>query len=131
MVYLAPPVLGLGSFSLFFSFFFTWLSIIMSVIFMRSSIFWTLWFFLHAPIFVWTLLMIENFLLCPLVLFGHFQSLRFFSMSLALASNLRYDPSQGYFQKTLPGSKGDCKGYILVSWNDYQRWPFFIPNLCI
>jgi len=22
------------------------------------------------------------------------------------------DPSQGYFQKTLPGSKEDCKGYI-------------------
>jgi len=115
MVYLAPQC-WVWDLSLCFSlFFFTWLSIIMSIIFMRSSIFWTLWFFLHAPIFVWTLLMIENFLLCPLVLFGHFQSLRFFSMSLALASNLRYDPSQGYFQKTLPGSKGDCKGYILVS----------------
>ena len=35
-------------------------------------------FFFIPPSFVLTPLMIENFLLCPLVLFGHFQSLRFF-----------------------------------------------------
>jgi len=34
-------------------------------------------------------------------------------MFLTLASpNVGRDPSQGYFQKMLPGSKGDCKGYI-------------------
>ena len=40
--------------------------------------FWIFWIFFHAPSFIWTLLMIEKFLLCPPVLLGHFQSLRFF-----------------------------------------------------
>jgi hypothetical protein len=38
----------------------------------------------------------------------------FFSMSLAPAPSVGCDPSQGYFQKILLGSKGDYKGYILA-----------------
>jgi hypothetical protein len=42
------------------------------------KIFGSFGFFFMPPSFVWALLMIENFLLCPPVLFGHFQSLRVF-----------------------------------------------------
>jgi hypothetical protein len=34
-------------------------------------------------------------------------------------------------KKKIPGSKGDCKGYIFSFVKGYQRWPFFIPNSCI
>jgi len=53
--------------------------------------------FFYAPSVAWALSIIEVF----------------FSMFLTLASpSVGRDPSQGYFQKMLPGSKGDCKGYI-------------------
>ena len=70
-----------------------------------------------------------DFSSCPLALFGHFWWLRnffyapqyclgtfnrwgfFFFMFSHLPANVGCDPSQGYFQKTLPSSKGDCKGY--------------------
>jgi hypothetical protein len=61
----------------------------------------------------------------PQELFGHFQSLWFscpprviWALSIIedffwhLPPSVGCDPSQGYFQKTLPDSKRDCKGYI-------------------
>jgi hypothetical protein len=86
MVYRAPPVLGLGSFSLFlFSLFCFEHHCIGFYFFFAQNFFGSFGFFFMPPSFVWAPLMIENFLLCPQVLFGHFQSLRFF-LSLALAS---------------------------------------------
>jgi hypothetical protein len=83
--------------------------------------------FFYAPQYCLGTFIVEDFL-CPPVLFGHFQSLRIFG---TCPPSVGCDPSQGYFQKTLLGSKGDCKGYILALWEDYQRWPFFISNACI
>jgi len=76
--------------------------------FFLLKIFGSLGFFFMPPSFVWTPLMIENFLLCPPLLLGHFQSLRvFFSMSLALAPNVGCDLSQGYLsQKKHSAQKG-------------------------
>jgi hypothetical protein len=54
--------------------------------------------FFYAPSVAWTLSIIEVF-----------------SMSLALAPSMGCDPSQGYFQKILLGSKEDREGYILAS----------------
>jgi len=51
------------------------------------------------PSFVRAPLMIENFLLCPLVLLGHFQSLRFFLCLLHLPPSVGCDPSQGYLSQ--------------------------------
>jgi len=111
--------------------------------FFFCSEFWILWIFLcppalyghlrwlrtffYAPQYCLGTFIVEDFL-CPPVLFGHFQSSRIF---WHLPPSVECDPSQGYFQKTLPGSKGDCKGYISALWKDYQRWPFFISNACI
>jgi hypothetical protein len=92
-------VLGLGSFPLFLFFFHLILSIIV-LFFFLLKIFGSFGFFFMPPRFVWAPLMIENFLLCPSVLFGHFQSLKFFfSMSLALAPSVGCDPSQGYLSQ--------------------------------
>jgi hypothetical protein len=103
-------MLGLGSFSLFlFSSFDFEHHCIDSFFMLRISD--PLKFFM-PPSFVWAPSMIENFLLCPSVLFGHFQSLKIFFWHLP--PSVGCDPSQGYFQKTLLGSKGDCKGYILA-----------------
>ena len=82
-----PPQCWAWALSLCFCFCF--LHLILSIIVFsyfceKLNFFWTFWFFLHAPNFVWTLLMIENFLLCPPLLFGHFQSLRFFLCLLHL-----------------------------------------------
>jgi len=51
------------------------------------------------PSFVRAPLMIENFFLCPLVLLGHFQSLRFFLCLLHLPPSVGCDPSQGYLSQ--------------------------------
>ena len=99
IIYCAPQCWA-WAFSFSFCFLHLVLSIIILVIFVRNSIFFgPFGFFLHTPNFVWTFFMIENFFYAPLVLLGHFQSLRFFFMSLALASSMRCDPSQCYFQK--------------------------------
>jgi hypothetical protein len=74
--------------------------------------FWIIWIFLHAPSFVRALLMIEKFLLCPPSIVWALSVVEVFSMFSHLPPSVGCDPSQGYFQKTLPGSKGDCKGYI-------------------
>jgi len=66
-------------------------------------------FSLSYPSFAWAALMIENFLSCPLLLFGHFQTLRFFLCLSHLPPSVGCDSRQGYFQKTLPGSKGTAK----------------------
>jgi len=99
--------------------------------------------FFMPPSFVWAPSMIENFLLCPLVLFGHFHCWRLFMPSrvvwaflvikdfLHLPPSVGCDPSQGYFKKNALGSKRDCKGYISALWKDYQRWRFFTSNACI
>jgi hypothetical protein len=128
---IVPPSVGIGYFICFFSSSFGWASSYQLYLW-EAQFFWTLWFFFFMP----------------LTLFGHFWWLRIFFyapsiawtlsitefffiyISLALAPYLGSDPSQGYFQKMLLGSKGDCKGYILASWKNYQRWPFFIPNSC-
>ena len=122
-----PPVLGLGSFSLF---------LFSSFDFEHHCI----GFFFFCSKFLDPL----DFSSCPLALFGHFWWLRNFFYApqyclgtfnrwgfFSMFSHLPPVPRQGYFQKTLPGSKGDCKGYISASWKDYQRWPFFISNACI
>jgi len=109
MVHGAPLVLGLGSFSLFLFSSFDFEHHCIDLTFSCSE-FWILWIFFMPPSFVWAPSMIENFPLCPPVLFGHFQSLR---IVLALAPSVGCDPSQGYFfKKNLLGSKEDCKGYI-------------------
>jgi len=81
MVYRAPQCWA-WALSLCFCFFHLILSIIVLGFLLKIFGFWI---FLHAPSFIWTLLMIEKFLLCPPVLLGHFQSLRFFSMFFTLA----------------------------------------------
>jgi hypothetical protein len=136
-----PPNVGLRLF-LFVFFIWSWASSHWLFFFFYAQNFGSFGFFFMPPSFVWAPSMIENFLLCPPVLFGHFHRWRLFmppstvwALSiikdfLALAPSVGCDPSQGYFQKTLPGSKGDCKGYILALWKDYQRWPFFISNAC-
>jgi hypothetical protein len=78
MAYHAPKYWA-WAFYLFFFSFFTWLSIINGIaFFFMLKIFGSFEFFFMPPSFVWAPLMIENFLLCPLVLLGHFQSLSFF-----------------------------------------------------
>jgi len=57
--------------------------------------------FFYAPRYCLGTFIVEDFL-CPPVLFGHFQSLRIF---WHLPPSVGCDPSQGYFKKTLPGSK--------------------------
>jgi len=69
-----------------------------------------------------------QFSFMPLNVVWALSIVKVFSISLALASNIGCDPSQCYFKKTLLGLKGDCKGYILASWKDYRRWPFFIQT---
>jgi hypothetical protein len=91
-----PPSVGLGLF-LFFCFLHLILSIV--VLGFLLKIFGSFGFFFMPLSFVWALLMIENFLLCPPVLFGRFQSLRFFFLSLALAPSVGCDPSQGYLSQ--------------------------------
>jgi hypothetical protein len=113
-----PLVLGLGSLSLF----------------LFSSFGWASHFFLYFYFIIILLIFFLDpldFSSCPQALFGHFQTLRFFLCLSHLPPSVGCDPSRGYFQKTLPGSKGDCKWYISVLWKDYQRWPFFISNACI
>jgi hypothetical protein len=94
-----PPSVGLGLFPfvfVFFSFDFKH----HCIVFFLLKIFGSFGFFFMPPRFVWAPLMIENFLLCPSVLFEHFQSLKFFfSMSLALAPSVGCDPSQGYLSQ--------------------------------
>jgi hypothetical protein len=94
-----PPIVGLRLFPFVFVVFHLILSIIILVFFFfLLKIFGSFGFFFMPLSFVWALLMIENFLLCPPVLFGHFQSLRFFffSMSLALTPGVGCDSNQGY-----------------------------------
>jgi hypothetical protein len=103
-----PLLLGLSSLSLFLSFCLVEHNHL-SCFYEKLKSFVFFGFFLSRHSFAWAVLMIENFLLCPPVLFGHFQSLRFFLCLSHLPPNVGCDPSQGYFQKTLPGSKRDCK----------------------
>jgi hypothetical protein len=93
---IVPPSVGLG-FSLCFCFLHLILSIIVLVFLLK--IFGSFGFSLSCPSFAWVALMIENFLLCPPVFFGHFQSLRFFLCFSHLPPSLGCDTSQGYFQK--------------------------------
>ena len=72
-----PPSIGLGLFICFF-FFLHLVEHHCIASFFMLKIFGSFEFFFMPPSFVWAPLMIENFLLCPLVLLGHFQSLRFF-----------------------------------------------------
>jgi hypothetical protein len=100
-------VLGLGPFSLFLFFSFDFEH---HCIGFFAQNFWIFWIFFHAPSFIWTLLMIEKFLLCPPVLLGHFQSLRFFFLCFShLPPSVGCDPSQGYFQKHYQAQKGTAK----------------------
>jgi len=112
MIYRAPQCWA-WAVSLCFCFCFLHLILsIIALVFFFLKIFGSFGFFFMPPSSVRALLMIEKFLLCPPVLFGHFQSLRFFFFMFShLPPNVGCDPSQGYFQKTLPSSKGDCKGY--------------------
>jgi hypothetical protein len=75
---------------------------------MRSSIILDplvfFFFFSCPPSFVWASLIIENFLFCLSVLFGHFQSARFFFFFVSLSHlppSVGCDPSQGYYQKNI------------------------------
>jgi hypothetical protein len=79
-----PPVSGLGSFSLFSSGCLVEHNHL-SCFYEKLKSLGSFGFSLSCPSFAWAALMIGNFLLCPPVLFGHFQSLRFFSMFLAFA----------------------------------------------
>jgi hypothetical protein len=89
-----------------------------------------------------------DFSSCPLDLFGHLWWLRIFFYAPQCCFDtfnheffflclLHLPPVWGVilakviFSRKALGSKGDCKWYILASWKDYQRWPFFISNLCI
>jgi hypothetical protein len=65
--------------------FFTWLSIIMLVIFVESSNLLDHFNFFHAPSFVWAPFIIENCLSCPPMLFGALLIVEDFCISLALA----------------------------------------------
>jgi len=58
------------------------------------------------PSIVWALSIIDDFFMPPRVIWA----LSIIKDFLALAPSVGCDPSQGYFQKTLLGSKGDCKG---------------------
>ena len=79
---IVPPSVGLGLFPFVFVFFSFDFEHHCIGFFFLLKIFGSFGFFFMPPSFVWTLLMIENFLLCPPVLFGHFQSLRFFFLCL-------------------------------------------------
>ena len=124
-----PLVMGLGSFSLllFSSYGFEH----HHIIFFYAQNFWSFEFFFIPPRFVRAPLMSENFLLCPPVLLRHFQSLSFFLCLLHLPPVWGVILAKVIFLRKALGSKGDCKWYILDSWKDYQRCPFFISNSCI
>jgi hypothetical protein len=77
-------VSGLGSFSLFSSFCLVEHNHL-SCFYEKLKSFVSFGFSLLCPSFAWTVLMIENFLLCPPVLFGHFQSFRSFFFLLCLS----------------------------------------------
>jgi len=96
IVYRAPYCWA-WALSLCFCFLHLILSIIALGFFFLLKIFGSFRFFFMPPSFVRTPLMIENFLLCPLVLLGHFQSLSFFLCLLHLPPSVGCDPSQGYF----------------------------------
>jgi len=125
-----PPVLGLGSFSLFLFSSFDFKHHCIGFFFFCTKFLDYLDFSSCPQALFWHLWWLRIFFL-PFSVAWAFSIIEVFSMFLALASNLGCDPSQGYFQKKLLGSKGDCKGYILALWKDYQRWLFFIPNSCI
>jgi len=77
-----PPQCWAWAVSLCFCFCFLHLILsIIALVFFLLKIFRSFGFFFMPPSFVRALLMIEKFLLCPPVLFGHFQSLRFFLCS--------------------------------------------------
>ena len=73
-----PPNVGLGLFLFVFVFFIWFWASLHWLDFFMLRILDPLDFFM-PPSFAWAPSMIENFLLCPLVLSGHFQSLRTFS----------------------------------------------------
>jgi hypothetical protein len=84
IIYHAPQC---WAWSLSLCFCFCFLHLILSIIalvFVFLKIFGSFGFFFMPSSFVRAPLMIENFLLCPLVLLGHFQSLRFFLCLLHL-----------------------------------------------
>jgi len=95
-----PPVLGLGSLSLFSSFCLVEHNHL-SCFYEKLKSFGSFGFCLSCPSFTWAALMIENFLVCPPILFGHFQSLRFFLCLSHLPPSVGCDPSQSYFQKNI------------------------------
>jgi hypothetical protein len=67
----------------------------------------------------------------PQCCLGTFKHWGFFLCLLHLPPSVGCDPSQGYFQKILLGSKGDYKGYILTSWMDYQKIAFpHLKHMC-
>jgi hypothetical protein len=74
---IVPPNDRPGLF-LFAFVFFIWFWALSYSFFFYAQNFWSFGFFFMPPRFVRAPLMIENFLLCPLVLLRHFQSLSFF-----------------------------------------------------
>jgi len=130
IVYHAPSV-GLRLFLFVFVFFVWFWASLHWFFFFFAQNFWIIWIFLHAPKLCLGTFDDWEFSFMPPSVAWAVSIIEVFSMSLALAPNLGCDPNPSYFQKILLGSKGDCKGYILALWKDYQRWPFFIPNLCI
>jgi len=120
-------MLGLGSFSFFVFFIWSWASLHWLFFFFYAQNFGSFGFFLcppalyghlrwlriffYAPQYCLGTFIVEDFL-CPPVLFGHFQSLRIFF--LHLPPSVGCDPSQGYFQKTLPGSKGTARDFFRI-----------------
>jgi hypothetical protein len=107
---------------------FVWLSIITSIVFMRSSN--LLDFLYHAPALRGQLWWLRIFFYAPQYCLDTFNRWGFFYVSRTCP------PVWGVIldkviSKNITRLKKDSKGYILVSWKDYQRWPVFIPNSCI
>jgi len=127
---IVPPSVGLRLF-LFVFVFFIWFWASLHWFFFFAQNFRILWIFLHAPKLCLCTFDDWEFSFMPPVLLGHFQSSRFFLCLSHLPPTWGVILAQVISKKMLLGSKGDYKGYILALWKDYQRWPFFIPNLCI
>jgi len=93
-----PPSVGSGLFLFVFFILFVKHNHL-SCFYEKLKSFGSFGFSLSCPSFAWVALMIENFLLCPPVLFGHFQSLRFFLCLSHLPPSVGCDPSQGYLSQ--------------------------------
>jgi hypothetical protein len=91
-----PPSVGFGLFICFF-----FLHLVehhhISYFCEKLNYFGPLGFFFLPPSFVWAPLIIKIFLLCPSVLLGHFQSVRFFVYLPHLLPSVGCDPSQSSY----------------------------------